>query len=79
MSDDSDQDVYQDVETVGEERVMLDGEEAARIANTLEIHYYDTVEDAYTADDREAAQDAMMLRKRADIEPNPELLEDDDE
>ena len=57
------------------ERVVLGLEEARRVANSLEMLYYDTKESAYDATDEQAALDAMEIRKRGDIEPNPELLE----
>jgi len=56
---------------------MLDIEEAKRVANSLEMLYYDTKESAYDATDEQAALDAMAIRERAGIEPNPELLERD--
>jgi len=57
------------------DRVVLDLEEARRIANSLEMLYYDTKESAYDATDEQAALDAMAVRERGGIEPNPELLE----
>lgn len=59
------------------DRVVLDIEEAERIANSLEMLYYDTKESAYDATDRQAALDAMAIRDRGNIEPNPELIEDE--
>jgi len=56
-------------------RVILDLEEARRVANSLEMLYYDTKESAYDATDEQAALDAMAIRERGGIEPNPELLE----
>jgi len=58
------------------DRVVLDLEEAERIANSLEMLYYDTKESAYDATDKQAARDAMAIRDRAGIEPNPELIDD---
>jgi hypothetical protein len=61
---------------VGEtDHVVLDLEEARRVANSLEMLYYDTKESAYDATDEQAALDAMAIRERGGIEPNPELLE----
>jgi hypothetical protein len=57
------------------DRVVLDLEEARRVANSLEMLYYDTKESAYDATDEQAALDAMAIRERGGIEPNPELLE----
>lgn len=57
------------------DRVILDIEEARRVANSLEMLFYDTKESAYDATDEQAALDAMAIRERAGIEPNPELLE----
>lgn len=57
------------------DRVVLDLEEARRVANSLEMLYYDTRESAYDATDDQAALDAMAIRERGGIEPNPELLE----
>ena len=61
------------------DRVILDLEEAERIAGQLEELYYKTSGDAYAITAEDAAEDAMMLRTRAGIEPNPELLGEDDE
>lgn len=58
------------------DRVMLDVEEAERIAGQLEELYYKTEESAYDITSKDAARDAMMLRDRAGIEPNPELLDE---
>lgn len=55
--------------------VVLDPEEARRVANSLEMLYYDTKESAYDATDEQAALDAMAIRERGGIEPNPELLD----
>jgi len=57
------------------DHVVLDLEEARRVANSLEMLYYDTKESAYDATDEQAALDAMAIRERGGIEPNPELLE----
>jgi hypothetical protein len=57
------------------DRVILDLEEARRVANSLEMLYYDTKESAYDATDEQAALDAMAIRERGGIEPNPELLD----
>lgn len=57
------------------DRVVLDLEEARRVANSLEMLYYDTKESAYDATDEQAALDAMAIRERGGIEPNPELLD----
>lgn len=57
------------------DRVVLDLEEARRMANSLEMLYYDTKESAYDATDEQAALDAMAIRERGGIEPNPDLLE----
>lgn len=54
-------------------RVMLDPEEAERIAGQLEQLYYLTKEDVYEITARDAAEDAMMIRNRGNIDPNPEL------
>lgn len=59
--------------------VALSGEEARRIANSLEMLYYATQADTHEPTDRQAARDSMMLRERANIEPAPELLDDDTE
>jgi len=59
----------------GTDRVILDFEEARRVANSLEMLYYDTKESAYDATDEQAALDAMAIRERGGIEPNPELLD----
>lgn len=58
------------------DRVILDMDEARRIANILEMHYEHTEADSYevTADD--AARDAMILRTRGGIEPNPDLIDE---
>lgn len=58
--------------------VTLNHEEVRRIANSLEMLYYDTKESAYEATDTKAAKDAMMLRERAGIKPNPMLLDGED-
>jgi hypothetical protein len=60
------------------DRVVLDLEEARRVANSLEMLYYDTKESAYDATDEQAAFDAMAIRERGGIEPNPELLDQSD-
>jgi len=57
------------------DRAVLNHEEARRVANSLEMLYYDTKESAYDATDEQAALDAMAIRERGGIEPNPELLE----
>lgn len=59
------------------DRISLDIEEAERIAGQLEELYYQTLESAYDITAEDAAEDAMMLRDRAGIEPNPELIEDE--
>lgn len=46
------------------------------MANSLEMLYYDTKADTHEPVDRQAALDAMELRDRAAVEPNPELLEE---
>lgn len=58
-------------------RVVLDPEEARRVANSLEMLYYDTEASAYDATDEQAARDAMTIRERGEIEPNPELIDDE--
>ena len=58
------------------DRVVLDMDEAERVANSLEMLYYDTKESAYDATDTQAARDAMAIRERAGITPNPELIDE---
>lgn len=69
-----------DGSTVGDhhetDRVVLDVEEAERIAGQLEVLYYLTDADSYQITTVDAAEDAMMLRSRGGIEPNPELIND---
>lgn len=62
---------------MGSNRIVEDGDEARRIANSLEILYHYTDSDTHEPTDRKAAEDAMMIRDRAGIEPNPELIDDD--
>lgn len=59
------------------DRVVLDIEEAERIAGQLEELYYLTEADPYEITSDDAAEDAMMLRTRGGIEPNPELIGDE--
>ena len=61
----------------GTDRVVLDIDEARRVANSLEMLYYDTEASAYDATDEQAARDAMAIRERGGIEPNPELINDE--
>lgn len=70
---------YEPVETFENDRVMLDGEEAMRIANTLEMAYEESKADAYSITDEQAARDAMMLRELAGVSRNPDLLDTDAE
>jgi len=57
------------------ESVVLNFEEARRVANSLDMLYYHTKESAYDVTDDQVALDAMAIRQRAGIEPNPELLD----
>jgi len=62
---------------VEHETITLSNEEVKRIANELEMLYERTAESEYTQTAKDAARDAMELRKRAGIDRNPELIEDD--
>jgi len=57
--------------------ISLTKDEAQRVANSLEMLYYGTMADAYAETDWQAAKDAMTIRDRAGIEPNPHLLDGD--
>lgn len=59
------------------DQVVLEHDEVERIAGQLEELYSKTKESAYDITSTDAAEDAMMLRERAGIEPNPELIEND--
>lgn len=59
------------------DRVVLDIKEAERIAGQLEELFHRTEADAYEITSTDAAEDAMMLRSRAGITPNPELIDDE--
>jgi len=63
------------IESAEADHVVLDMDEAMRVANSLEMLYYDTKESAYDATDEQAARDAMAIRERGGIEPNPDLLD----
>lgn len=58
------------------ETIEISEEKAAEIANQLEMLYERTAESAYTQTAKDAARRAMEIRDRANIQPNPELIED---